>query len=168
MQANEVSIIVYDALALGLEIGGLNFQILLKGVSTAVLPVIFQSKQKILNTTQTSFFITCQILKWPPGDCLNIKMLSYQYRNYHYKDKTVLLQSYLYIMEITIPAKMVFMLRQGSGDVRRYAICRYVTDLVCVDYSVAEHFTKYRNHAVTHMPVHVFVNTLKLGKKKIL
>ena len=26
---------------------------------------------------------------WGPGGCLNIKMLSYQYRDYHVKDKTV-------------------------------------------------------------------------------
>ena len=34
------------------------------------------------------------ILKWPSGACLNIKILSYQYRNSHLKDKTV--SCYLY------------------------------------------------------------------------
>ena len=42
-----------------------------------------------------------------PGCCLKIKMLSYQYRNYHYEDNTVRWLSYIFIW-ISIPRKTVF------------------------------------------------------------
>ena len=45
---------------------------------------------------------------------LSIKMPSYQYRDSHYKDKTVSRLS-IFIMEISIPIKVVFVLKQGPG-----------------------------------------------------
>ena len=48
-----------------------------------------------------------------PGARLNIKM-SYQYRNSHYKDKTVSWPSYLSNGN-PIPGKNVFILRRGTG-----------------------------------------------------
>ena len=50
------------------------------------------------------------MILWQSGDCLNIKMLSYQYKNSHYKDKDRL----IFLMEISIHVK-VLILRQGPG-----------------------------------------------------
>ena len=44
------------------------------------------------------------------GGCFIIKILSYQWRNFHYKDKTVSQPSYLYSVN-TILGKMVFILK---------------------------------------------------------
>ena len=46
------------------------------------------------------------------GDCLIIRMPSYQYREPHDKNKTISQLSYL-IMGISIPGKTIFILRQG-------------------------------------------------------
>ena len=43
---------------------------------------------------------------------LNIKMSSYQYRESHYKSKTVSRPSYL-LIEIPIPGEIVFIFRRG-------------------------------------------------------
>ena len=51
---------------------------------------------------------------WCIGMSLNIEMSSYQYRNFHYKDKTVSWR-FIFIMEIPIPEKMVFILSRGPG-----------------------------------------------------
>ena len=53
------------------------------------------------------------ILKWGPRR-LNIKIPSYQFRNFHSKDKTVSRLSCLYNGN-TIPGKTVFILRLGPG-----------------------------------------------------
>ena len=58
------------------------------------------------------------LVKGATGDRYNIKMPSYQYRDPHDNDKTVSLLSYLYIMEIPIPWKMVFKLRRALGPIR--------------------------------------------------
>ena len=50
--------------------------------------------------------------KLGPGGCLNIKMPSYQYRNSHYKDKTV--WWLIVTMEIPIPGRLVFIFGNGA------------------------------------------------------
>ena len=60
---------------------------------------------------------------WCIGISLNIEMSSYQYRNFHYKDKTVSWR-FIFIMKIPIPGKMVFILSRGAlGAVSIYT-CR--------------------------------------------
>ena len=49
------------------------------------------------------------------GGCLNIKILSYPYRDPHVKDKTV--DRLIYDMEIPIPGKTVFILRRDPGSI---------------------------------------------------
>ena len=51
---------------------------------------------------------------WPAG-CLNIKMLSYQYKDSHVKDKTVSLTVLSLTWESPYLGKTVFILRQGPG-----------------------------------------------------
>ena len=62
---------------------------------------------------------------WPQG-CLKIKILSYQYKDSHYKDKMVSQPSSLYDGN-TISGKMVFILRRGPNS--------YVT-IICTQYSI--------------------------------
>ena len=62
-------------------------------------------------------WISCLLMLWRlpwPGGCFSLNISSYQYRGYHYKDKTVSWLSYLY-MGITIPDKTVFILKQAPG-----------------------------------------------------
>ena len=47
-----------------------------------------------------------------PGGWFNIKMLTYQYRDSHCKNKTV---SCIFVMEISIPGKTVFILKWDQG-----------------------------------------------------
>ena len=54
------------------------------------------------------------IYLWRSRTNLKIKMLYYQYRNFHYKDKRSC-NSIFFIMQFTIPGKTVFILRQGPG-----------------------------------------------------
>ena len=54
-------------------------------------------------------------LKWAPGDRLNIKVASYQYRDPHVKDKTVSATVLSLIWESPYLGKTVFMLRRGPG-----------------------------------------------------
>ena len=53
------------------------------------------------------------------GVCLNIKMSSYQYRDSHYKDKMVL-WSFIFIMKIPIPGKIVFILRWALAAILNF------------------------------------------------
>ena len=55
-------------------------------------------------------------LRWHPGGCLNIKMLSYQYRDPHVRDKTVLRPSYLKTWESPYLGKTIFILRRPPGS----------------------------------------------------
>ena len=48
--------------------------------------------------------------EWPLGCLYMIKMLSYQNRYFHYKDKMVSAQPYLFIRGNTVPVKTVFIL----------------------------------------------------------
>ena len=52
-------------------------------------------------------------VRWNTGGCLNIKILSYQYRNSHYTDKTV---SFIFTMEIPIHGKTGSLYWDGGPD----------------------------------------------------
>ena len=54
------------------------------------------------------------IYLWRSGTNRNIKILYYEFRNFHYKDKRSC-NSIFIIMQTTIPGKTVFILRQGPG-----------------------------------------------------
>ena len=59
--------------------------------------------------------ITTPFAKYP-GARLNVKMSSYQYRNSHYKDKTLSRPSFYLYNGNPIPEKTVFLLRRDPGD----------------------------------------------------
>ena len=71
----------------------------------------------ILLLIQTTILTTVFPLKHIlcPGDCLNIKIPSYQYRDPHVKHKMVWQPSYLYHVNPPYLGKMVFILRWGPG-----------------------------------------------------
>ena len=66
------------------------------------------------------FFVVSITICWTNnqewGVHLNIKMLSYQYRDSHYKDKMASRLFYMFIMEIPILGKTFFILRRGPGS----------------------------------------------------
>ena len=64
----------------------------------------------------TSLGCNYLLLPLKSGGCLNIKMPSYQYRDPHVKDKTVLRPSYLLTWESPYRGKTVFILRQGPAS----------------------------------------------------
>ena len=61
---------------------------------------------------------------WWPGDRLNIKTLSYQYRDSHYEYKTVSRPSYIHDGN-PIPERTLFILRQGHDSVHWWVIIRH-------------------------------------------
>ena len=71
-------------------------------------------------------FPTC-LHPWQPGARLNIKMPSFQYRDYHVKDKTVSPTVLSLTWESPYLGKTVFILRRGPAAVCKHSDNGYMT-----------------------------------------
>ena len=93
------------------------------------------------------------------GDCFSIKMPSYQNRTPHYKDKMVLLSSYLYNGN-HIYGKIVFILKQAFNKI--WWLClvptsatRFATD---VGYRIAKKWRGSYKEMICHEQWHLILN----------
>ena len=67
---------------------------------------------------------------WWPGGCLNIKMLSYQYKASHVKDKMVSPTVLSLTWESPYLGKTVFILRPGPGSLYCQGLTMYIKEVL--------------------------------------